>query len=148
MAVRAIEIAAHCVGINIVRPLDMGTKTTSCMELLQAYRTHAPTTEPIINADKFLGMEIERDRERRIILVRVQAKIMELCEEFWTEKGVKRNVPMPKDGYIVQEHEIESLSPSMKELLTKSEISNYLSIVGCLIWIQGVRMDIIFLYYI
>jgi len=93
--------------------LCTGTKTTSCMELLQAYRTHAPTTEPIINADKFLGMEIERDRERRIILVRVQGKIMELCEEFWTEKGVRRNVPMPKDGYIVQEHEIESLSPSM-----------------------------------
>jgi hypothetical protein len=58
--------------------------------------------------------------------------------------GKKRKVPMPTSGYVVREHELMSLSTYKKRLLNVKEISNYMTIVGTLIWLQGVRLDIIF----
>ena len=44
----------------------------------------------------------------------------------------------------MREHEIEAISEAKKRTLTKAEIEVYMSFVGSLIWIQGVRLDIIF----
>ena len=51
---------------------------------------------------------------------------------------------MPANGYIVRDHEIEVLSDNKQRKLNQEEITIYMAIVGSLIWIQGVRLDIIF----
>ena len=107
-------------------------------------RTHAQYTEPEKNASKFLGMEIERDRSRRIILIRLTGKIEELNTKYPHATRKVRNVPMPVNGYLVRDYELDGLSETKKRLLNKEEITTYMAIVGCLIWIQGIRLDIIF----
>ena len=55
-----------------------------------------------------------------------------------------RKVPMPVSGYIVRDYEMDALPENVKVLLDKKDMELYMSIVGMLIWIQGVRLDIIF----
>jgi hypothetical protein len=105
---------------------------------------HASYTDPELNASKFLGLELSRDRDRRIIKITMIAKIEELAEKHSHATRKKRNVPMPVNGYVVRDHEIEALSDSKKRKLNQEEITVYMAIVGSLIWIQGVRLDIIF----
>ncbi len=71
-------------------------------------------------------------------------RVLDLGKQYPEAILKKRSVPMPKSGYLVKEYEIELLQASQKVLLDKRGIEKYMSIVGCLIWIQGVRMDIIF----
>ena len=72
------------------------------------------------------------------------AKIEELSIKYSHAVRKKRHVPMPVNGYIVRDHEIDALTDNKKRKLTHEEISVYMAIVGSLIWIQGVRLDIIF----
>lgn len=51
---------------------------------------------------------------------------------------------MPTTGFIIKEHEFESLSDNNKAYLHKKGIKRYMSIVGNLIWLSGVRLDILF----
>jgi hypothetical protein len=111
---------------------------------IAAARTHAQYTEPERNAFKFLGMEIERDRSRKIILIRLLGKIEELNTKYPHATRKVRHVPMPVNGYLVRDYELDGLSETKKRLLNKEEITTYMGIVGCLIWIQGIRLDIIF----
>jgi hypothetical protein len=71
-------------------------------------------------------------------------KIAELADRFPKAKERTRNVPMPTSGFIVRDHELEKLPEKKKRKLNMSETSDYMAIVGSLIWIQGVRLDIIF----
>jgi hypothetical protein len=89
-------------------------------------------------------MEIERDRSRKIILIRLLGKIEELNTKYPHATRKVRHVPMPVNGYLVRDYELDGLSETKKRLLTKDEITTYMGIVGCLIWIQGIRLDIIF----
>ena len=98
----------------------------------------------IKNAPNILGVEIQRDFDRRIILIRVEKKIKELVFKFPEVKGRNRNVPMPKSGFLVRDWEFDELSEADKKALTLAEVQAYMSIVGALIWIQGVRLDILF----
>ncbi len=111
---------------------------------LSEFRTILRTTEPELNGPRILGMEIKRDRERHIIMLTMIERILDLGKQYPEAILKKRSVPMPKSGYLVKEYEIELLQASQKVLLDKRGIEKYMSIVGCLIWIQGVRMDIIF----
>jgi hypothetical protein len=56
----------------------------------------------------------------------------------------KRQVPIPTTGYIVKDEEFEKLPLLKKDFLSREGIEVYMSIVGSFIWIQGVRIDIIF----
>ena len=89
-------------------------------------------------------MEIERDRSRRMILIRLTSKIVELSIKYPHTSRKVRNIPMPVNGYLVRDYELEGLSETKKRLLNKEEITTYMAIVGSLIWIQGIRLDIIF----
>jgi hypothetical protein len=51
---------------------------------------------------------------------------------------------MPTSGYVVREQEIYHLPEAKRRVLDLREVKKYMSIVGNLIWIQGIRMDIIF----
>ena len=136
---------------NIVIVLDhvddfvfAGSNNEYTLKLVEEFRKHAKTDEPVLNAKLVLGMEIERNKDRRIILIKMQRKIDELAAKHLNQIGKKRNVPMPTSGYIIRDHEIENLSAYKKRLLESEEITNYMSIVGMLIWVQGIRLDIIF----
>lgn len=136
-----------------------GGKTTKAVsDKIGDFRKLANTTEPILNAPLLIGMEIERIPEKRIILVRMRNRINDLCKRF-PYTIVKKNsitpdcpdgkvrqchVPMPTTGYLVEDHEFENVKSEQSRYLKIKEIEVYMSIVGCLIWIQGVRMDIIF----
>lgn len=136
-----------------------GGKTTKAVsDKIGDFRTLANTTEPILNASLLIGMEIERMPEKRIILVRMRNRISDLCKRFpytiikknsitsTCPEGVTRTcrVPIPTTGYLVEDHEFEHVKSEQSRYLKNKEIEVYMSIVGCLIWIQGVRMDIIF----
>ena len=121
-----------------------GNNNEATEQFIAAARTHAQYTEPERNASKFLGMEIERDRSRKIILIRLLGKIEELNTKYPHATRKVRHVPMPVNGYLVRDYELDGLSETKKRLLNKDEITTYMGIVGCLIWIQGIRLDIIF----
>jgi len=121
-----------------------GSNRSLTDRFIEEARTFANYTEPQLNATKFLGMELSRDKEKRIIKITMTEKIEELAKKYPHAVRKKRNVPMPTTGYIVREHEIQSMVESKKRLLNNEEITKYMAIIGSLIWIQGVRLDIIF----
>jgi hypothetical protein len=94
--------------------------------------------------EHLLGMEITRDYDKHIIMIRVQSKINDLINRFPAATRKRRNVPMPTSGYVVRDHEIEALSPAKRRVLETLEIEEYMTIIGIFIWVQGVRLDIIF----
>ena len=102
------------------------------------------TTEPIWDAGIILGMEISRNYEKKVISVKMQKKIEELCNKFDICKLKKKETPMPTSGYIVKEHEFDDLGGENSLFLSKDGIAQYMAIVGSLIWISGVRLDILF----
>ena len=107
-------------------------------------RTFVTTTEPIWNAEHILGLEINRDRNKNIILITMTSKIIEVSTKFQVNMSKKRQIPMPTSGYIVKDHEFENLPENSKQFLDKQGIKKYMSIVGNLIWISGIRLDILF----
>eukprot|EP01034_Spumella_vulgaris_P022931 gene22931-29109_t len=120
---------------------DDHSVTEACiMEL----RSCASTTEPVWNAPNVLGLEIERDFERNIICIRLSKKITELYEKFHLNFSKKIDIPMPTTGYIVKEEQYGTLHADQQRLLDKKEIHDYMAIIGSLIWIAGIRHDIIF----
>ena len=110
---------------------------------IKDFRDITSTTEPILNASKLLGMEIERNREKKIVSVTMKKRIEELAQKYPHIKQ-NRRVPMPTSGYLVRDHDFDNISEEEKRYLTQEEQHTYMSIVGQLIWIQGVRFDIIF----
>jgi hypothetical protein len=121
-----------------------GNDDTSIQKKIEEIRQLATTTEPIYNAQKVLGMELNRDLEKKIIKVTMESKILEVCGKFEIEKEKKRHTPMPGSGFIVHEEDLDELSEEDREFLDKEDISKYLTIVGSLVWISGIRLDIVF----
>ena len=91
-----------------------------------------------------LGYEIERDRDRHLIKVTNVAKINEIVSLFPNVTTYKCNIPIPTTGYLVNDYDFEQLPPAESAFLTKPDITLYMQIVGVLIWIQGIRPDILF----
>ena len=121
-----------------------GNSTEVTFRKLSEFREIVKTTEPELNGPRLLGMEITRCKEKRIVMLTMLGRINDLGKHYPEAIEKKRNVPMPKSGYLVKDYELDSLPPNKSTLLDKTGIETYMSIVGCLIWIQGVRMDIIF----
>ena len=122
--------------------MPTGNKDEKAEELINEYRKIAPIGEPVKNGKRFLGMEIERDFDRQIILLRMEEKITDACDRFLMENK-RRNIPMPTSGWLVHDYEFETLSKSQQEFLDVVECKNYMGIVGVLIWIQGITHDIL-----
>ena len=57
-----------------------GNRDSVTEKLISEFRKVAPTGEPVKNGTRFLGMELERDFDRHIILVRLEGKISDAVE--------------------------------------------------------------------
>ena len=110
-----------------------GNHNLKTMEMISEFRKLSNTTEPILNAELLIGMEIERVRDKNIILVRMTKRIEDLVKRFphavlkegtITEdcpegKFKKRNIPMPSSGFIVKDYELDRLEDHKKRLLAE-----------------------------
>ena len=109
------------------------------------FRKTFDTTDPIWNSTNFLGLEVSRDWERHIIKVTMKNKIEETCGRFEVNESSKRHdTPMPLSGYVVKDYEFDSMSSDNSRYLNAKEILLYLAVVGGLLWISGIRHDILF----
>ena len=120
-----------------------GNDNAYTLALIAEFRSLAQTTEPDMNASNLLGMELVRDRNRRIISVRMTQRIADLAAIFPQATLHKRNFPIPTSAYLVLDHDIDSLSSSASAFLTPTDRTTYMQIVGSLIWIQILRPDIL-----
>ena len=111
---------------------------------VDAFRNICTTTEPIWNASRVLGMELVRDRTKRIISITMVSKINDVCNKFDIDSVCSKEIPMPQHGYIIKDTEFDKLDSSASRYLCKKEIKQFLGLVGALIWISGVRLDILF----
>jgi hypothetical protein len=122
-----------------------GNNDAFTLQKIAQIRDKASTTEPILNAEKVLGMELQRDYDRNIIYITMVKKIEEVCVKFGIEQEKVRHTPMPQRSYFIKEQDIvEKLPEEDRRALSEKERKVYLAIVGSLIWISGVRMDILF----
>jgi hypothetical protein len=74
-------------------------------------------------------------------------KIDHICEKAGLDSraGKDTYVPIPQSGCIVKDYEFESLNnPEHAEYLSPRDIRHYLAVVGGLIWVSGLRFDIVF----
>jgi hypothetical protein len=121
-----------------------GTCNKRVLQMITKFRLVANTSEPEMNATSMLGLEVVRDKSKRLVFVTMVKKIRELCDLFPDAALKKKNVPMPTTGYIVKDYEFDTMPDHKSAFLRRDGIESYMSIVGLLIWIQGVRMDIMF----
>ena len=124
-----------------------GNSKAGIERFIARFRSVTSTTDPVYNPTKLLGMELERDRSRRIIKVYMQSKIEELASMHGlnNDESIK-HVPIPKSGYIIDDSEFEegSMYNKYAAYLDKKGITKYMQIVGSFIWLTGVRIDIVF----
>ncbi len=113
-------------------------------QIIMEFRTLFNTTEPIYNPSNVLGLEISRDRSNKTISISMEGKIVELSEKFTIQKLPMRNYTIAKSSYYIREADYEHMSEKEKRRLTQQEILKYMSIVGGIIWIAGIRFDITF----
>lgn len=113
------------------------------MKILEM-RSKTSTTEPIWNAERVLGLQIYRDWETRTISITMADKISELREKYDT--GLDRAIatPMPTTGYVIKEEDFGKLAADRQVFLDSKGIHDYMAIVGSLIWISGIRIDVLF----
>lgn len=121
-----------------------GCGVEKLMPFIEKFRSVTNTTEPIINPSKLLGMNIVRDRVRRTISVDMMPKIEELAalHNLVSDKCI--HVPIAQSGYIVKDDDYVLYKPGCETYLEKDDIAVYMQIVGSLIWLTGVRVDIVF----
>ena len=139
-------------GIDIVIVYDYvddfiftGSNRSVIDNVINEFRNICETTEPIWDAERVLGMEFVRIRERRIIKITMTAKISEICIKTNIGHDDVKKIPMPLSGYIVKDNEFDEMkNVEEAEFLDSAGISVYMAIVGGLIWISGLRLDITF----
>ena len=110
------------------------------------YRGMATTSEPVSDPGSFLGMEMVRDREKRLLTVTMKGKIREAVDKLGIVEVEKPQVlPMSQAAYLVRDYEFEELKDqSMAEFLDADGVRDYFMVVGILLWVSGVRRDILF----
>ncbi len=122
-----------------------GPEQANTLKEINKFRELVSTTEPELNAPKVLGAEISRDRKRRLIFVKMEGKIDELNERFQISTWKRKNMPMPCQGYIVQTEDFElPQNEQVAAFLDDKQREEYMQIVGSLIWLCGIRLDIVF----
>ena len=120
-----------------------GNRRELIEEMILKFREECSTTEPIWDADWILGMEFKRDRAKRIMKITMVRKITEVCARADVE--FVKHVPIPTSGYIIKDEEFEKMeNQEQAEFLDAGGITQYMVFVGGLIWISGLRFDILF----
>jgi hypothetical protein len=103
------------------------------------------TSAPRLNPPDVLGLELSRDHQKRVICIRMSKKILEMADKFLKEERHTRRHPMTATHYLVREDQYESLPADEQHkaaFLLAHEINQYLSLVGGLLWIAGIRFDV------
>ena len=112
---------------------------------LDVFTAIVKCTPPAFDPSKGLGMTFERDRELRIIRLKMENKIVELASAFLSEKELvdKVYIPIPASKYLVSEKDYMSdlVQKGDEVIASKSEQVEYLKMVGSVLWIHGVRCD-------
>ena len=109
------------------------------------FRGLANTTEPVWDPTLLLGMEVRRDPARRVICLTMRKRIADLAKLVSSHTTLKeRHIPIPPSRYILTDEDLAALPPSLSEPLSIAQQKLYMGIVGSLIWISGVRHDILF----
>jgi hypothetical protein len=121
-----------------------GTSRDLIQEAADAYRKVATTTPLIWDPELVLGHRIQRNRARRIILIDLESKITEVAESLDCDDAKTRQTPLPVSGYVLSDEEFESSTTLSSEFLNSAEKQLYQQIIGSLIWIYGIRYDILF----
>jgi hypothetical protein len=121
-----------------------GSNKIETEKFIEEFRKIVSTTEPEWDAQTVLGMKLKRDREKCCISLNMSVKIEELAIQYDIPGTKMRVMPMPQQGYIINDHEFETMEENLSRYLEKKEITQYLKIVGSLLWITGLRLDIIF----
>ena len=89
-------------------------------------------------------MELKRDRSKKIIKITMVRKIEEVCAKAGVDMETKW-VPIPTSGYIVKDAEFDAMeNQELAQFLDAAGITEYMVIVGGLIWVSGLRFDILF----
>jgi hypothetical protein len=121
--------------------------TGSNVEILNAVveqtRINASTTTPIYDPIKVLGMELQRNHSSSTIQLTMKTKITTLATSIGIT-GDNPNIvlPLPAKGFIIKPDDLPCKDDQVP--LTTEQKSEYLRVVGSLIWISGVRPDILF----
>jgi len=114
-------------------------------EVIEEFRVLCETTEPIWDAERVLGMEFIRDRGKRVVKITMTGKICEVCQKTGIDLTRTKYIPMPQSGYIIKDYEFDSLlNKEDARQLSAQETMVYMGIVGGLIWITGLRLDVLF----
>jgi len=126
-----------------------GSSTEKLMGIVCEIREKITTTEPLVNPEKILGMNLERRKDRKLILISMKEKIEEVYTRFkerignYVALGRRRKVPMPTSGYVITDEEAEILKEDKRRPLNKLEITMFMELIGSFIWIGGIRYDIV-----
>jgi len=122
-----------------------GSNRAEINRRVEEFRLQTATTEPDWNAKCLLGVEVERIRDYRAICCTFTSKIEEAVARFADRLPVgQKHIPIPMSQYIIRPEDLDELSPERASFLSTREREIYMSIVGMLIWISGIRMDILF----
>jgi hypothetical protein len=110
------------------------------------FRKVADTTEPIWNPTSILGIQLDRDESTATIKCTMSEKISEVAQRFNITTSINKiyTVPMPVSGYIYKDSEFDNLPIKKQTYLEPKQIKTYMAMVGALVWISGIRMDILF----
>jgi hypothetical protein len=120
-----------------------GSSSNILQQVVSATRTHASTTTPALDPAAVLGIELERNKINKTISLTMRNKIMSLGKSIGIESEDQHiSLPLPPHGYIIRSDDIQCMKDKME--LSLQEKSEYLRMVGSLIWISGVRPDILF----
>ena len=111
------------------------------------FRKLCTTTKPIRNAPEILGLHITRRRSKRLVLITMAKSILKLLDLLTKHCGTKpraKNTPMKASDFLVTEEQFAALPPESQEFISDPKVLHlYMSILGSLNWIAGVRFDIL-----
>ena len=99
-----------------------GNDKQHTLSQIAAFRALASTTDPEKNYCSLLGIEIERDKDRRLSKVTMAKRIEELADTFPQSKYHRRTVPIPTSGYLVSDAVFDHLPPRAAVLTDKRQV--------------------------
>ena len=127
--------------------LFTGSNAERTFNNVTEFRKIVNTSAPVKDATKILGLNITRIRDKRIILISMEKKIDDLVTELVEDYNMPikaRNTPMKSSNFIITEEDFQKMDPEKSKFLETEELKTlYMSILGSVNWIAGIRYDIL-----
>jgi hypothetical protein len=109
------------------------------------FRQMVDTSAPSRNPQEFLGIHATRLRKKRVILVTLENKIDKIMETLVKNFNIKiraKHTPMKPSMFITKESEFDKLPEESRVFLDVEDQQLYLSLIGSISWVAGLRHDI------